>query len=454
LTIQEAGKEEQTPITLPASDIPKVVEIIGGHLFAPGDTRTGKSQLISDIHRNHFGGSADDGGKSNWIPTGNSFTSEGYFMTLDQSKIGEGKGMLNESRVPVKARIGALCNMLDEVNLTIPEVQPEYFGIGENRHKDIPLGKDGYCLCMATCNLNKVNGDFAGASQLNRALLNRFGIGLDIDYYHATDEDKNEVNRRMATGTLKLAPIRDISEKILGAYEEINKRAGESEPYLDAYLRFFSSGLAFCSKDKDSRKKKVWPMKCGECDFQKDNLESRVCHLAKHSNQGTLEGIKRFAVGMKYLVELKHGEDVQVNPFELALESFKFTTYHGNLNQIETMSTYGGEDQEHMEEVVSRLRKSIEPYTNYINSCIESALKGNAEIRFIQMGDTYEIYSEEIEEKLKALSKGSPKKSKITYTIAEPFKNLNGKSFEDATGLSIGWFKGYLEFISKVNKGK
>lgn len=442
------NKGDAELIELPFSDIPKIAVLSGTSFLCIGDTGTGKSQLMMDIHRNYFGSDADNGGKSNWSVARNDFKSEAYFMTFDQSKVGPGKNMLTEARVPVEKRVKALCNVVDELNLAIPEVQVEFFGIAEGRHKGMRLGDRNYHLFMSSCNLNRVNGEFAGTSQINRALLNRFGVTFDFDYFKRTDEDEDVLSERENTGKLELAPVKDISDKILDAYSEIQKRASQRDPWLDAYIRFFSSGLEYCETNKDKTKKKIWPTNCNNCKFNTKDL----CSLVKQSTPRTTKVLKLFANGINYLVALKY-RDKKLDPFDLAIESFKFTTYHGNLNGIETLSRYGGEDQEQMIDVCTAIRDKIKPVKKYIDDIIDSAINGIPETRFIRLNipnrPLEEIYSAETEEELKKIGK----EKGISYTVFDPFSDkVNRKSFEERTGLRIDWLPNYLKTIAKHYK--
>ncbi len=423
-------------VILPLHDVPKIAEISGCSVLNIGDTRCGKSRLMRDIHQYHFGGDADNTGRANWNVARNDFTADGYFMTVDQAKIGQGKGILAEARVPVTKRIKALCNIMDELNLAIPEIQVEFFGPAEGRHKDLLLGQDDYHLFMASCNLNRINGDFAGTSQINRALLNRMGITIDFDYFPIPDEDWNTI-----MGKSKNESLRDISDKILEAFKEINKAATKTDPWLDAYLRIFSSGLDYCNKDTNKRKKRVWPIKCGNCDFTGKEL----CSIVKQSTTGTQELMKKFATGINYLINLKHPGFVSLEPLDLALETFKFTTYHGNLNGLEIASEYAGEDQELMQDVITKIRDTIDETTkDYIDLTIDSAVKGNPETRIITLKGENRIYTPK--------EKGKLQKNKISHRIIDTAQTFN--EFGENTGIRLDWIPNYLKTLAKKTKGE
>jgi hypothetical protein len=71
----KGNKKER--IVLPLSDVVKIAVLSGASLLNIGDTRSGKSQVMMDIHRNWLGGDADDTGRSNWNIARNDFTAEG-----------------------------------------------------------------------------------------------------------------------------------------------------------------------------------------------------------------------------------------------------------------------------------------------------------------------------------------------------------------------------------------
>jgi hypothetical protein len=438
---KEINPETKEPtiktIVLHLSDVSKASMIAGVPFLNIGDTRCGKSRMMRDIHQWYLGGDADTNGKSNWNVARNDFTADGYFMTIDQSKLGEGRGILSDARVPVESRVQALCNMVDEINLALPEVQIEFFGMGEGKHKGLTLGNNGYYIFITSCNLNRVNGDFAGTSQINRALLNRIGVTIDHDYYKITDADLDLILSRQ-----KNEGLRDISEKILEAHGEIKGLASKKNPFLDTYLRIFSSGLDYCDKDNDKTKKRAWPTKCGNCNFGGKDL----CSLVKQSNTGTIELLKKFALGINSLIGMKYPEMgiTSIDPFDLAMEAFKFTTYHGNLNGMETLSTYAGEDQDQMAEAVRKIRGVIEPLRSYIEPLIGSAMTGELETRFLVIKGEPIIYSLEDEEKCK--------KKKVSYNLIDSTEKFN--NFGQQNGIRMDWLPVYLQSIAKEAEQK
>ncbi len=460
LTVLKDGKPET--IQLPFSDMPKICVFGGINFLNIGDTRHGKSQLLMDIARGYFNGDSDldPDGKTNILFARNEFSGESYFMDIDQDKVGEGKGRLSEARIPNERRTNALATLLDELNLTIPQKQVEFFGMGEGRHQGISLGQDSYHLLMSACNLNRVNGDFAGISDINRALLNRFGVTFDHDYFSPTEDDKNEFLKTEATGKMKMALLRDLSPTILNIYKEIGRRTKEFNPYMEAYFRFITSGLGYCNWDTQSKKRKLWPSHCAECNFGNKDL----CSLVKQSPTGTAETVKRFAHSMAYLIELKYGKDVIVDPLELVLEAFKFTTFHGNLNSSITLPYFYGEDQDQMNKAIEELRKAIEPVRGKIDQCIELAKQGILETNFIKLGSSeFPAQCKEFEylkSKNKELNRlGKPE---IQYEQFSPFTDFktdasSGKVvllYEEEKGLGISWFLPFIKFVSEYYKNK
>lgn len=446
-------KGEDRIIEVPFSDIAKACVLGGINWLNIGYTRGGKSQLMMDIARGYFGGDAEQDGKANWLNARNEFSADAYFMDLNQDKFGEGKGLISKARVPNERHISSLCTVIDELNLCIPQKQVEFFGIGEARHQGISLGKEGYHLLMSACNLDRINGDFAGTSEINKALLNRFGVTLDHDFFSPTETDRNEFEMAEKTGKIKLAPPQDLSQKILQAYKEIGQRAKAFNPLFSAYSRFISSGLEHCEKDNDKKKKKIWPSNCASCDFPNRGL----CSLVKNSPTGTIEAVKRFANSVAYLLELKYGKDISLDPFDLVLESYKFTTYHGALNSLLAIADFSGEDQEQMNKVVSEMKKAINPIKSFLEKSISLAEKEGVvsttfckitapdgrEVLFPKDGSLHKKL-EESNERLAEMEK-----PKILYSAINPFEN-----YEQSTGLGIKWLPSFLEFVRDYYKSQ
>ncbi len=145
--IYEEGEERE--IVLPFSDAPKIAVLSGTSFLSIGDSGCGKTLLMDDIGRNYFGGDSDLGGMCNFITARNNFVADNYYFTIDQSRVGEGKGMLSDAKVPVEKKTRALCARLDEINLVIPEIAVEFFGVIEGRHQGIELGNNGYYFAMS-----------------------------------------------------------------------------------------------------------------------------------------------------------------------------------------------------------------------------------------------------------------------------------------------------------------
>lgn len=435
-------KGEKHKVDIPVSDVVRAVVLMGGSLLNIGPTRCGKTQLMRDICDHWFGGEIEtEKGKSHWDTAKNDYSADAWFRTIDQSKVGDGRGMLSDSKVFIEARLKCLCNVMDEINLAIPEIQVEYFGLAEGQHKGKTLGDNEYYLFMSSCNLNRVDGDYAGTSQMNIALLNRFTVTLDFDNYVLEDFDRDKLAEKDIPGRPKRAPLRDISDKILQANAHIRETASQRDPWLDLYFRLFESGLDYCAKNSEKRKKRAWPQKCGGCDY----VHKDLCSLVKQSHTGTTAALKRFAKSIDYLIHLRDGE-IQFDPFSLALESFRLTTYHGNLNAVETSSTYAGEDQEHMNVVVKMVKEKVDPIKTYLDLAVEEATKGRYITSFI-------LVKNKKDDKKPYIFADSPKiieqlkGEKLSFKLISPFQD----SFGEDNGIRIDWVPGYLKSLAKAH---
>ncbi len=356
------GKKKQFKIPMHEAVIIPV--LIGANTMYISDTGAGKTQVMKDITRHYFGGNVEIGGYTNWLLGRKDCHVEELFTEFNKDLM---------KYIVLEERISALVNVVDEMNRALGPTQADFFDLAEGE-RGIQgalreLGKHGYTLFLSGVNLNRVNGDFH-VGDIDRALLSRSKINIDVDFYGNTKKDKAVVTSRGKAKTTN-AELRDISEKIIFAYKEINDVAGEVDPFLDTYIGLLEIGLMYCEIDKHKRKRRMWPMKCQKC-----KLDDKVCSEIKQFEPRTTQTIKRFAIGIEYFLKLKHGEKVEIDPLDLVFEAAKFTAYHGNLSQRKLMHEYEGDDQDMMNTVLGKLKTEVKKIRQYIDEEIYDAMEG------------------------------------------------------------------------------
>jgi len=441
ITIKGKVGKRNRVIKIPTHDIPKIDVLAGLQLMLVSDTGGGKTQVMKDITRHYFNGNVSEGGHVNWLIGRKDTSVEDLFTGWDKDQ---------QKYVVKEDRVKALVNVVDEMNRSPEIVQNDFFDLAEGERvidgEDRKLGKDDYVLFLTAVNLNRINGDFGGTSDMDRAMLSRSRINLDLDFYDITERDEAAIVSQ-GKPKLKLAPLRDISEKILAAYDKIVKKSEQANPFLDVYLMILGSGLKYCKEDELKKKRRNWPQLCGSCDM----YDKGVCGSLKQSEPRTTQAIKRFAVGLDYLIELKEGKTVDLDPLDLIFEAAKFTAYHGNLNENGLMSEYSGDDQHMMNTVLEKIKGKVLDIKKYLDRSIREALNGNVVTKFVKYTIEKEMispYDKNLIDKLDVKNKEAEKKklAKIQYEVVEPFKKL------EEIGLGTKWVEPYLKTLAENAK--
>lgn len=366
VTLKVKDGDTVKDLYLTLCDVVAAAELAGLNMLFVSDTGRGKTQLVSDIAWNHFGGD-DEKGSANWADGRPNFEIQEIFERTKIDKDARVYDSDNATQLK-EERTSRPLFVVDEINRAPKVKQNEFFDLAEGKYtfraRRLNLGREGYALFLATANLNKSNGDFQGTFELDRALLNRAHLTIDLDHrlFRPTPEDKIAISERGANPRLKVADSRDVSSKIIDAHKEIMAKARSSDPYMLAFSFMIDEGLNFCDKDQFKEKITTFPMLCGDCTYSGKDL----CSLVKSSSDRTTKAVRALAYGLARVAELKTGKPIEVETLDAALQAYKFTTYHGNLNDVVAQADFGSRKQELMEQAVIQLGKSVDTLRTYL----------------------------------------------------------------------------------------
>jgi len=430
LTAQIDG--QLRPLTLSVSELVQCIELAGLNALIVSDTGRGKTQLLTDITWHHFGGDQEKG-MANWADGRPGFDITDLFER-QRVDLSSGHFDSDTARQIKEERTRRLLFGVDELNRAPTIKQNEFFDLAEGKYtfngRRLSLGSNGYSIFIATANLNKINGDFTGTFQLDRALLNRAHVTLDLDHlpFRPTPEDKMIIDERKANPKVDIPPPKDLSNKIIAANNEIVSAARRMEPYAMAFRFLIDEGLDYCDKDK-YKEKSAFPMLCADCSYSGKEL----CSLIKSSSDRTTPAVKALAQAFSYMAKLKTGKDVEIDTFDALLQAFRFTTYHGNLNEIIAQEEFAGRKQAMMDKTVEQLRTRIDLFRDYM-----PALYADHDPVIIEYTDAKAktIVTPHTPEVKNAL-----KTSGITYHV----RNL--KDELKAQGIGTGWIDAYAKKV-------
>lgn len=423
-------------IDLSVCDLAYAIELAGLNSLWLSDTGRGKTQLMSDIAWHHFGGD-QEGGNTNWADGRPSFDITDLFERT-RVDLSSGRYDSDAARQVKEERTRRLFFAVDEINRAPNPKQNEFFDLADGKYtfngKRLNLGKDGYAVFMATANLNKLNGEFSGTFELDRALLNRAHLTIDLDHpsFRPTSEDEMVIEERKANPKVDIAEPNDLSGKILAANREIVTSARKIEPYFTAFRFLIGQGLDYCETDKYKEKGAAFPMLCNEC-TQPDSAKG-LCSRIKGSSERTIPAVKSLAYALSYLAGLKLGKNVEIDPLDAALQAFRLTTYHGNLNELIAQDEYAARKQMMMDETVEELSGAVDVLREYLPLMTEG--HNPVVVEYQLQGE--EIRTEKTPELIKALrGKG------ISYQETDLKSELKGR------GLGTGWIEPYVRNMAR-----
>ena len=430
LKAQVGNKTKMLNFTV--ADIAIALELAGLNSLWISDTGRGKTQLMSDIAQHHFGGSGKEG-SANWADGRPSFDIQDLFERT-QVDLESGKFDSDTARQVKEERLARPFNGVDEINRAPGPRQNEFFDLADGKYtfngQRKTLGKDGYGIFMATANLNKLNGDFSGTFELDRALLNRAHMTLDLDHkdFRPTAEDEMRIEEKKANPKVDIAEPQDLSDKIIAAHQQIKTKATTFNPYFTAFRFLVGRGLDYCDTDK-YKEKSLFPMLCDECEFTGKDLCSRI----KGSSQRTLPAVKTFAYALNYLEKLKEGREVEIDTLDAALQAFKLTTYHGNLNELMATEDYAARKQTMMDETVDKLTSAVDVLRPYFP--LMFADREPIVLTFTKDGQEYRAAKEDAVEK-------ALKKNKV------PFQEIDVRTELKAKGIGTDWVDAYQRRVA------
>ena len=426
------GKLETIGLSL--TDVVFAAELAGLNMLAVADTGRGKTQLMTDLAWHHFGGDQENG-NANWADGRPSFDITDLFERT-QVDLDSGKFDSDAVRQVKKDKVRRLFFGVDEINRAPNPKQNEFFDLADGKYtfngQRLDLGREGYSLFMATANINKTNGDFSGTFELDRALLNRAHITLDLDHkdFRPTPEDELEIEERKVNPRVDVAEPQDISQEIIQINQEIRKEARNLDPYMAAFRFLIGRGLDYCETDM-YKDKAAFPMLCGECNFSGKDL----CSLIKGSSDRTIPAVKSLAYALSYIAELKTGKKIEVDPLDAALQAFRFTTYHGNLNDIEAEERYKERRQAMMDDTVGKLSDRVDILRPYIPIILGGYSPVIVRYTFSGKKEQRTVRTEELVKKLK--------KSQISFTETDLRTELKEK------GIGTDWVDSYVNKFGK-----
>ena len=229
------------------------------NIFLIGNRGTGKTQAASDIYHNFFGGT---GLFAEGRPD---FKLDELYTKINLDKL-RSAGSTDEI-IELTDRVKERLFFIDEINRCPEITQNQFFSLANgyllHKGKRYDLGNKDYSIAIATGNVG--NGEFTGTFRMDSALLDRWHLILDLDYWSKTPEDEERIAQKARDPRLKIALVRDISDKIV----DVHNHMGQPSDTMELIARYLTHGLDYCEQYPQAlNSKRVlsqrWPVICHE----------------------------------------------------------------------------------------------------------------------------------------------------------------------------------------------
>lgn len=351
--------------SLTLEDVLKAAIISKQNIYLIGETGEGKTQIENDI--------LGIFGNRGFFEQGrNDLEVREMFTRLNLDKIYSREARTTEEVKELTDKVNNPVFVVDELTRCIPAVQNQFFNFFDGfitvDGRKYTLGNQGYSIGIASGNIG--NGRYVGASETDRALLDRMHLLIDVDNFTTQPDDDLDVFTTRIDPRVRDASSNDQFEKILRLREEVSGRQIPLINYVAAiYLR---KGLNYLDGVPGNSKRKVknaWPQVVqGHAKGDDSALVFPISMRAGISYLNLSKALEAVAESKGAKIE---------DHLQAFFETFRLAgAYSGILNPMEVQQNYYGNPYLAMDAVVDGVRKEFESKYDAIATAIGTAKKG------------------------------------------------------------------------------
>jgi len=223
------------------------------NLLLVSERGEGKTQILNDALYGIFGG------YGSYIRCTPDMEIKDVFTAINLEQLKKKEGT-TESVIETTEAVKYPFTAIDELNRAPPIVQNQLLQIldgyievnGKRYNLGIQYDKGKwYHVAIATVNIDLEK--YAGTFGIDLALLDRFGIVLDLDYYATSPDDVLALLVDMTSSKLRISEKRDLTRDIIELHKEVLKETVPLEVIIGAlYLR---DGIDYISREPYSQRK-------------------------------------------------------------------------------------------------------------------------------------------------------------------------------------------------------
>ena len=351
----------------------KVDDIVASSLFGGlnlllvSERGEGKTQILYDVLYGIFDG------KGTYIRASPDMEIKDIYTALNLEKLKQKEGT-TEDIVKIVEQAKNPFTAIDELNRAPPIVQNQLLNILDGyievkgKRYDLGINIDGekYHVGIATVNLG--NHRYLGTFEIDAAILDRFGLVLNLDYYSPKVEDLIEI-LFSENPKLNTPEIYDRSKEIFEGYKNIKRRKLPFEASL--LLLYLREGVDYISSEPYSQRKTGGILPEGV------HEGGDIQRLMRPISIRAMKNFSQLYKSLTYVAELNGYPSEEDYYFQNALEVLKLVLpYSGCLKKEIVDSRYYGNPVLATEDIIKELREKFEGIKDRIISALQKKKKG------------------------------------------------------------------------------
>ncbi|MFA5406297.1 MAG: MoxR family ATPase [Candidatus Nanoarchaeia archaeon] len=268
-----------------------------------------------------------------------------------------------------------LITFIDEFNRAPELIQNDLFNIMDGYYnfkgRREQLGRDGYHIIIAAA--NPYNDDYSGTFNTDEALLNRFPVVINMDYFEPTPKDTTQILLKRSNDEKN-----DLSESIINEWKKVKGTIKDVNYLKDTTLELITTqylihGLDYCEKHKVS-KKGITIRDCEGC-----NNMGGFCAVTNKANPRIKRVYQDLFPAFIKVFEHITGEEYKLdgtNTFYDFFEVLKLVApYNGIIKDEVINSRFKGNPYDASNLILNAIRTEVYENKNLINEALRSDKK-------------------------------------------------------------------------------
>ena len=351
----------------------KIEDIVASCLFGcinlllVSERGEGKTQILYDVLYGVFDG------KGTYIRASPDMEIKDIYTALNLEKLKKKEGT-TEDIVKIVEQAKNPFTAIDELNRAPPIVQNQLLNVldgyievkGKRYDLGVDIGGEKYHIGIATVNLG--NHRYYGTFEIDAAILDRFGVVLDLDNYPPKVEDLIEI-LMSENQKLNIPENYDRSQEVFEGYKNVKRRRIPFEAFV--VLFYLREGVDYISCEPYSQRKTRGILPEGV------HEGGDIQRLMRPISIRAMRNFSKLYKSLTYVAELNGYPSEEDYYFSNVLETLKLILpYSGCLRSEIVNSKYYGNPILATNDIIKELREKIEGIKDRIILALQKKKEG------------------------------------------------------------------------------